>query len=223
MADFNGHSPRKWKGRYNRGYGEDNIFRIKYYNDDWWPIIVFSDDEGSYTCPAEMCDASGELTHHVNLAKKLYGKEGGSFIINEFGQVIVPSPKGDGVRYIVGEFSDMLLFEHPEADEWIDLNDDEGYDCGDAWEMPYIGCRFSLKQNGKIGYKYKGEDYEEFFPADIQDHSLIRKLRSIRGNGGCGFIVNPEGIVLTKRDTREGWLPVYVGRIDYNKWFEKEE
>ena len=60
-----------------------------------------------------------------------------------------------------------------------------------------------------------------------QDQDLIEAIREVRHWGSVKFVVNPFGLVLTKRPERqqwdeEKWDPVYVGRIDYQQWFAKE-
>ena len=58
----------------------------------------------------------------------------------------------------------------------------------------------------------------------------MKALRSVRPFGAVRFIVNPERVVLTKRPPRgewqasdESWEPVYVGRLNLQEWFEREE
>ena len=61
-----------------------------------------------------------------------------------------------------------------------------------------------------------------------QRSDLIEALRSIRRYGAVRFIVNPYGLVLTKRppagrwSAEELWEPVFVGKINLDLWFEKE-
>jgi hypothetical protein len=63
-----------------------------------------------------------------------------------------------------------------------------------------------------------------------QDEDLIREARAIRSWGGVRLVVNPHGIVLTKvpppngyQGDEQAWLPVYLGRINKDFWFLKEE
>lgn len=77
-------------------------------------------------------------------------------------------------------------------------------------------------------YRYCSEQNKsEYLPK--QDDELIKKLRKVRRYGAVRFIVNQYGIVLTKipegeyRKDKDEWIPVYVGRINYNLWFKKEE
>jgi hypothetical protein len=162
------------------------------------------------------------LTETVNEANMhMTGTQGGSFCINEFGQVIVPSSDGCGRRLLVGECAGPLLFEGD--DEIIDLSDDCGLDIGDCWEKPYIGMKYQLHRDSFVYYWDEG-----IVEPLCQDKDLICKMRRLRRHGPASFIVNPYGIVLMKNtegefNFDENWTAVYVSRIDYNLWFAKEE
>ncbi len=182
-------------------------------------------------CPA--CETSRgikELVGAVNKAKiRISRRPGGIFLINEFGQVIVPSSRSDGKRLLVGEVDGVLLFKNPSNGNIIDLSDDTGLQSGDLWEKPYIGVKYNLNSRSNIYYyRYCSEQNKSEYPSK-QDDELIKKLRKIRRYGSVRFIVNQYGLVLTKipegeycRD-EDKWIPVYVGRINYNLWFKKEE
>ncbi len=89
--------------------------------------------------------------------------------------------------------------------------------------------RYNLTAGGEAEFTWGGLAGPEWQNPPVQDRDLIRKLRKIRRHGAVRFIVNPYGLVLTKEPSGEfdfsedKWEPVYVGRIDYTKWFEKEE
>ena len=184
-------------------------------------------------CRAQKCEGARQLAAAVVEGKRHMGDAGGgSFVINEFGQVIVPSSKGDGNRVIVGEVSGGLLLENPLADtppeRWIRLWNTDGLMPGDPWELPYVGAQYNLNGRSKI-YCYRTTDDggSSEFPVS-QDEQLIQAFRKIRRTGAVRFVVNPYGVVLTKRPAgsswseNEIWEPVYVGRINYKKWFNKE-
>src|SRR5262249_19091367 len=122
------------------------------------------------------------------------------------------------------------LFKDPfEDDALIDLGDVKGLRCGDRWAKPYVGCPYNLNRGSRI-YFYRmaekggGSEYPR-----AQDEELIRALRTVRRWGPARFIVNPHGIVLTKRppdggsQAEEQWEAVFVGRINLKLWFEKEK
>jgi len=224
---------KPWHGKYNRILGNTTTFKIKFSIEKqaFWPIVEWNNFEEILFCSA--CEASGgikDLVEAVNRAKTRISRiPGGAFVINEFGQVIVPSSRGDGKRLLVGEVDGVLLFKNPSDGSIIDLSDDTGLQNGDLWEKPYIGVKYNLNRGSNIYYyRYCSEQNKsEYLPK--QDDELIKKLRKIRRSGAVRFIVNQNGLVLTKipegeycRD-EDKWVPVYVGRINYNLWFKKEE
>lgn len=216
---------REWYGFYGRVPGQATTFTIIYIseNSGFWPIIRQNTDDGELTCPALEGGDVGLLNDTINEAKiQMTGQPGGSFCINEFGQVIVPSGYGDGMRLLVGECEGFLLFEG--EDEIIDLSDDCGLDTGDCWEKPYIGMKYQLHRDSFVYYWDEG-----ILEPVAQDEDLICKMRSVRRYGAATFIVNPYGIVLMKSPAgafsfdEDEWKAVYIGRINYDLWFRKEE
>jgi hypothetical protein len=194
---------KEWKGRYARIPG-DTAFHVEGIN--------------------------SLIKSVVSAKRKMGGRGGGSFQINEFGQVIVPASDGSGRRLFVGEIKGPILFENPlENNCFLDLSKVYGLKKGDTWTLPYVGIPYNLNKRSKI-YFYR--NYEEGGKSEYpvrQDQQLIGALREIRRYGGIRFIVNPFGIVLTKKppegkwEMDEKWTPVYVGRINYNSWFQKEK
>jgi len=221
---------KEWNGRYARIPGEESVFHMKSVEGQACPVIIWRQQDYKITCKACDCRGVRELTEAVLSAKRMFGGwGGGSFQINEFKQVIVPASDGSGRRALVGRIQGKLLFENPINDSFIDISDDGDLCCGDPWDLPYVGNRFNLSKRNKIYFAHRELDavVPEYPPA--QDHTLIRALRKIRRWGPMRFIVNPYGVVLTKRppsgewQPEEIWEPVYVGRINPELWFEKEE
>ncbi|MCB1066194.1 MAG: hypothetical protein KDN20_25145 [Verrucomicrobiae bacterium] len=226
-------NPRPWNGRYTRVTGGSS-WRLKTISGRWWPIIDWRSDDYQLTCPSLESPASVALAEAVSGGKKsLGGSGGGSFLINEFGQVIVPSSSGDGKRVIVGELTGELIYENPMAsgphDQTFRLGDASGLNPGDPWSLPYVGAQYNLNKWSKIyHYRLNADGGKSEFP-DEQDEDLVRMLRNIRRSGAVRILVNPAGIVLTKRPpagdwgAEETWEAVYVGRISHSKWFTKED
>ena len=224
--EFIPEQPRLWEGRYNRIPGEDSVFHIKSIDGEWWPVLVWKTGGETGTCPAEYSQEVQKFSVTLSKVKNaLGGRYGGAFIINEFGQVIIPSTTHSRKRAYIGKIKGSIIFDNPFDDmEPIDLSDDSYLICGDLWEKPYVDNCYNLSGNGKI-YLKRDEEHgikKEYPP--IQDKKLIQLLREIRGFKPIRFIVNPHGIVLTKRQDRldEAWNPIYVGRIDKNLWFMEE-
>ena len=226
---FKASTIKLWRGRYSRPWGETSTFKIKYTMEHgFWPVVEWDRSDERSICPACYCNSIEELVKAVNNPKiSISGREGGAFVINEFGQVIVPTILGDGERWLVGEVEGVLLFEDPYGGEIIDLSDDARLQTNDPWEKPYIGVKYNLRGDSNICY-YDNKLGSTEYPPE-KDRELIRKLRKVRRNGPAAFIVNQHGLVLTKipegeyREDEDKWVPVYVGRINYNLWFKKEE
>jgi hypothetical protein len=223
--------PRKWLGRYGRIPGEESVFHIKRVDGCMCITAVWKTGDYVVTCKACNCQGVESLTQTIIRAKKrLGGYGGGSFIINEFGQVIVPASDNSGRRDLVGEISGAIHLENPlEPDALFDLSNTDGLKCGDRWTQPYIGVPYNLSKRSKIYfYRKTDEGGKSEYPSN-QDQNLIKSLRQIRRYGAARFIVNPFGVVLTKRppegdwSQQENWHSVFVGHINYHNWFSKEQ
>lgn len=226
--------PRLWTGRYGRIPGNGSVYHIrKNEQGDWWVEIEWNRQE--MVCYPQALDRGDVqlLVESVNEAKRTGwgGQEGGSFLINEFRQVLVPSSDGSGIVMTVGETSGVLLFDDPSADsgETLDLSDDSGLTAGDCWDKPYIGSQYNLKAWNQIYYWREDEEGARSEHPPQQDNALIKAIRRVRPRGPVRFIVNEHGIVLTRVPPdggwhpEEWWSPTYVGRIDHNLWFDKEQ
>lgn len=227
---FQSCKPAEWKGRYARIPGDNTVFHLKFVNGRMWPVVFWETEDGTGTCEARDCDAAAQLADAVEAAKrKAGGSGGGSFVINEYGQVLVPASDGSGRRFLAGELSGRLLFENPfDEDDPIDLGDDRDLQPGDPWKLPYVGFPFNLNRRSSIYFYDVDEEGGQSIYPQQQDRSLIQAFRSVRRTGAVRFIVNPFGVVLTKCpiedewSPQEQWMPFYVGKINANMWFEKE-
>jgi len=218
-----------WKGRYNRIIGKTTTFKIKYTTEHgFWPVVEWDMGDEKTIYLAHDSNSVKELNQKVNNVKlRLSGNEGGAFVINEFGQVIVPSSKSDGERFLVGEVEGLLIFKDPYNSKMIDFSDDTGLLTGALWDRPYIGMQYNLHSNSSI-YCFNNELESSVYPPE-QDRELIKKLRKVRRYGPTRFIVNHYGIVLTKipegdyHEVFDNWVPIYIGRINRKLWFIKED
>ena len=224
---FNRSNPTVWwNGRWNTITGNtSSVFHLKLIDGQFKTVINWK--LGGETTEY-IAQNSAALDKAVDDAKRaMTGISGGSFQINEFGQVIVPSNgENDRRRMLVGEISGKMTFDHPtDRDRMLDLSDDDGLHCGDTWNRPYVGMQFNLKRYDDVIYLWQeGVDGGEARLPIRQDQELIHKLREIRGDGeSVRFIVNPWGIVITKVKQNDNWKPVYVGRINLDNWFPREE
>jgi hypothetical protein len=225
--------PQPWHGRYSPIPGNSTRFHLKHVDGVLLPAIIWVQDDEEATCHAIGSPAVRELAEAVARGKGHFGRHGGgSFLVNEFGQVLVPCPDGDGRRVLVGELRGNVFFQNPfDPSKPIDLSGADELECGDPWPWPYLGMKYNLHSRSKIYFYREDEDggHSEYLPD--QDVELIEALRSIRRSGAVRFVVNHHGVVLTKcppgeKQWRYGqdqaWDAFFAGRIDHSKWFEKE-
>lgn len=167
------------------------------------------------------------LVDAVNAGKAfLGGGPGGSFLINERGQILVPAPNGYRVA-IVGECSGPLKFKNSATGRGtLDLADDATLDPGDVWDRPYVGVPHNLSRWDEIYFWEADAGGGEKVLPQAQDSRLIGALRRLRAWGPARFVAAYGGFVVTKvpvgSGPRQRWEPHYVGRIDFRKWFRKE-
>lgn len=229
-TQFRACRPVPWDGRYGRVVGDSSVFHLRHIGGHLWPVVVWQTDDGVATCRAFACAATVGLVNAVARAKRQAGGEGGgSFLINEYGKVLVPASEGGGQRFLAGRLNGTLLFENPFLpDVPIDLGNNELLENGDPWKLPYIGIPYHLHRAGHI-YFYKQDESggRSIYPPQ-QDYELIRAIRNVRPYGPVRILVNPAGLVLTKvpsgihPQSEDCWQPVFVGSINPNLWFEEE-
>jgi len=210
----------EWFGRYRRIEGKQSVFHARV---DDTVDILWRDGPNELICTAEMTPDLVKLARAVNRVKRRHtGRAGGAFIINEFGQVVVPVADFSEDRYYVGDCSGAPVFVDPRGFRF-GLDDDRRLLPGDLWDRPYVGVPYNLSAPGQIYFPMRWGDDTEYTNPPQQDATLISALRHVRFGEPARFIVNPHGIVLTKANQGGIWQPIYVGRLNYQLWFAKEE
>lgn len=218
---------RMWNGRYVIIPGNESKFHIRWRGEEygWWICVERNSNYENTVYWAEDTDSNRLLKDAVNMAKlRLNGRKGGSFIINEFGQVLVPADNGKD-RYIVGQINNNCRCENLfiNGNQSISLSNVTGLNLGDLWERPYVGIPYVLSKNMEIYTLRDGGEFEYREVLNKNYNSLIYNIIRVRRAIGCRFIVNPWGVVLTKIQRNGNWIPVFVQKLDYNYWFPKEE
>jgi hypothetical protein len=222
--------PKDWRGRYGRIPGNRSVFHLRRVGGRKCVVIEWHRDGCIGTCVAVDTAESRKIVSAVANAKRLMGGgDAGAFLVNEFGQVLVPSSEGDGRRLIVGMLEGTLHFIDPFTDgRLINLDGDSSLQCGDPWDLPYVGSQYNLSSKSEIYFFKIGGEGGTAEKPPMQDRELIGALRRVRRTGAVRFIVNPHGLVLTRCPPQgawspeEEWSPVYVGRIRPDSWFKKE-
>lgn len=228
-ARFQACQPIPWHGRYARVMGNGGVFHLRYIDGRLWPVLVWETNGESSTCPAIKCSAIAGLIEAVAGTKRCCGGDGGgAFLINEYGQVLVPACNG-ARRFLVGHFEGALVFENPfNSTEPIDLGKHETLKNGDPWELPYVGIPYHLHRGGRIYFYQQDESGGKSIYPPQQDSDLIRAIRRLRPYGPVRILVTHGGLVLTKLPgngstlSEDRWQPAFVGVINPNLWFQEE-
>jgi hypothetical protein len=212
--------PRQWQGRYCRIPGKQPAFHVSpkgYVYASWEPHGTDTwISSHIVSTPAATLLARTLIsvkTHHC-------GNGGGSFLINEYGQVLCPI-QGTSDRYWVGDVSGVPQFKDPRRPGAVfDLAAEPTAPPGQLWDRPYIGMWFNLDFRNRIRFEHTDHDTtrREYLPH--HDAQLVTRLRGIRNTGQTiRFIVNSHGVVLTK--VEPDYHPVFVGHINPALWFPK--
>lgn len=227
-----GFSPVKsqlWQGKYKRIPGQTTVFHVRLQKGQWWPWVDWETRSGVSHCAMVDSVAARRLASAVNSGKGyLMGSAGGAFLVNEYGQVLVPDKSGTGNVALVGEWAGGFLFHDPlQLDRIFDLTEEGPVQKGDTWDLPYVGIPYNLSRRNQIYFWEENRSGgRKVVPAE-QDSFLISALRSVRPFGPVRFLVTVGGLVLTKVPVR-GWSEGktearFVGKVNYNRWFPKEK
>lgn len=223
---FTPQEPRIWHGRYARIPGEGTAFHVRRHSDAWWPFAVWVEDGQIASCPMADGAPAASMAAAVNRGKRLMGVQpGGSFAVNEFGQVLTPSSAGDGAIALVGQWQGPLRFSDPLHGGTFDLSPDTPPPGGERWALPYLGIPHHLSHRNEIYFWNQDSRAGSKQLPPVQDEGLIGRLRTLRPSGPVRFVTCCGGLVLTKVPVASPWGPWearYVGRLDYRRWFAKE-
>lgn len=169
-----------------------------------------------------------ELVQKVNQVKLSLGlPPNGSFYINEYKQVIVPSAQGTDY-YFAGIYEKPLRFEFEGnilSGEPVDLQGNP-LSPGDKWVGPHPGIRYKLCAGGRdICYTFQPRPNVE---KDMKLSAVIGKeaasaiaqrLVAVRGFQGGRFYVNEFCSAFTPVQEGLETKYYYVGQLDLAQWF----
>ena len=160
------------------------------------------------------------LVEAVNRAKRAGGQsDGGSFVINEHGHVLVPTGRG---VFCVGTLDGLPTFRQGEL---VLTPDPDSLQPGDMWTGLLAGVRYRLKAGGS-DIEYERADGRLVRLSDAIGASGAQTATSgfarIRPGGGRLY-VNEAGIVTSPMQRGHTWVDVYLGRVDPERWFPVPE
>lgn len=213
---------QEWPGRYNRIPGELSVFRVVRSGGRHVVQAFIQTSEGKMICEALQSQAVEKLIATINIVKRRYNRQpGGSFLLNEYGQVLVPTQTGQ--RFFVGQTAGIMLLRNIDNQGIVDLSDDAGLKTGDPWEMPYVGTIYHLSQRSYL-YYWDRTTQRSIWPR-LQDEDLIHKIRSVRRSGSVRLVVNPYEFAnaFAPIEGHYGLEYVFLKRIDLASWFPKPE
>jgi len=191
-------------------------------------VIETPDDIRSYPTSREHPQLV-EMVNKVKLAAD--GREGGSFYINEFCQVIVPS--GDPVKYYyAGDYHQHIVLSLDGVEFSGRPHDESGnlLKPGDPWiGRPRPGIGYVLKAGGAdIEYTLDlGPGREKAVRlskvvGEAKARQTARKISLIKGNSGGGFYINEYRALFGPLQQDAGYQYIFIGTLtDQDAWFPK--
>jgi hypothetical protein len=164
------------------------------------------------------------LVDMVNEVKeKKSGRPGGSFYINEYKDVLVPTTDSDGDMFWAGTYDSRLEFEL-EPGVTISPKAPHGLRPGQPWPGPRVGTKYTVSADA-LDVRYQARNGRITTEVRLSDHvgsasatELARRVASFRPGGGslyvneCGEMFIPNQFSATTEYT-------YVGSIDEGPWF----
>jgi hypothetical protein len=222
--------PVLFDGYYGKEAGHPYSFRLRPRGTTkFWPhadwIIANKHLEIPFVlAPGQPYDvAPRDLTVALAEIVKLHGaKFDGSFIINEFGGVLVPSRDGSQVFH-VGDWKGTIWMEdayHPDGDP-IELYGVEGLRIGDTWKHPYVGMSYTTAVFGDKVLLTTRSGQGAMGPRGYFDAEVLPLLRRVHWDSKMQFLVTYGGLMLTRVSLAakgDPEPPVFCGTLDLDKW-----
>ena len=173
-------------------------------------------------------DGHSELVSLVNEAKKRGGASeyGGSFLINEYRHVLVPT-KSDSVVLFAGVYTRDLEFEF--GDSLISPVARSVIRPGDVWPGPHVGVKYTLSAGASdIRYELTTDNGTKVrvllskFHARHELAELLGMFRSVKPKGGPIYI-NEAREFFAPVEGQQGYKRLYIGHLGTKPWFPEPE
>ena len=160
------------------------------------------------------------LVEAINRAKRAGRQsDGGSFVVNEHGHVLVPT--GQGI-FFAGILEAPLTFRQGAL---VLTAEPDGLSPGDMWTGLLAGVRYRLKAGGN-DIEYERADGRVVRLSDVVGVAAANTIASGFARvkrGGGRLYVNEAGTVTSPMQRGHTWVDVYVGRVDPDMWFPAPE
>lgn len=209
-----------YPGRKPSNVNKDAKYTIKQGRNGWEVNLVFRLNTREVALLSS--DSHDALIDMVNTVKEaVNGVPGGSFYINEFSDVIVPST--DGESYFAGIYTRVLAFDLDGS--VISSEPPAGLAPGDVWPGPRAGVPYTLTADGSdIKYKEKsGRIEREVYLSDYTTSSaaaeLAARIRKHKGQGGGRFYINERCHFFGPVSGGDPSEFIYFGSLDDSPWF----
>jgi hypothetical protein len=188
--------------------------RLTYHIDAWTRDLLTTDDHPT-------------LAKMVNAVKrKVNGRPGGVFYINEFSEVIVPGKK-PGVCHRAGIYDGLLEFEldgrvvSPRAPSHLRPGDD--------WPGPHVGVAYLLCAGGDdIRYELRnGNRITSVRLSGVVGEKRARetaaRVSAVKGSMGGRFYINEQCELFAPVLIDGSWRFLYIGHLEDSAWFDPPE
>ncbi|MCH8474948.1 MAG: hypothetical protein LAT55_06945 [Opitutales bacterium] len=222
--------PIKFEGNVSSNVGKQGKYRVKHDNGHFSVSVIIETEDGIINYPSS--SDHRDLIKMVNMVKSYFNEvEGGSFYINEYGQVIVPA--GDPLEYYyAGEYLQPIILSL-DGEEFNGLpHDQEGNPLspGGNWQgKPRPGIKYTLKAGGSdIEYRRKispGREQRIKLSSKIGPAAakkIARKISRYKGNSGGAFYVNEYRVLFGPKLKEDGYNYLFFGVLtEKDPWFPK--
>lgn len=223
-----------FEGNCPKSVSKDAKYSVKLWEGEYVVGIVYESDEGELWYPIN--EKHSKLVEMVNIIKNdVAGSLGGSFYINEFKQVIVPTAI-DNRYFLAGEYNVPLQFvfeNHLISGDAMTL-DGTPLSPGDEWEGPHAGIPYIITAGAKdIRYEYspRPQVIRKVQLSKYQKPETVRKIcRMIyqyKGGSGGRFYINEflhmfapinenelKYVYIGKLESLDDWFPKFTGNIE---------
>ena len=221
--------PALFDGYFGKETGHPFCFRVRPHNAaKFWPAadwtvakkqldipFMRAPEQPHDTAPRDLAVAVSEIV-------KLNGaRMDGAFIINEFGNVLVPTRDASQVFH-VGDWRGTIWLQdalHP-AGEPIELYGSEGLRTGDTWKHPYIGASYNTMVVGnRVLLVSRNAKSTTVVPGYFEE-AVLPLLRQVHWDLKMQFLVTFGGLLLTRAALSPGVPepPVFCGTLDLERW-----